>query len=327
MVLVSYAIPGGTITAGLNLTVTGNVEVAPGGFINANGRGFGGNTGTGNGGEAGSPQSGAGAGHGGYGGLSSSNAPGGNTYGAFNQPATLGSVGGQGVGGAGGAGGGNIKLTVSGTAQIDGGISANALNATNSRSGGGSGGSIWITAQTLGGAGAITAHGGNGEPIHGGGGGGGRIAIYSDTNDFTGAIAAYGGTGWRTGGAGTIFTQVATNTGLLLLDNGGRFGTNSGTTFAGTPDVIIRNGAGLISSGNLSGRDVVIGTNGTLFVSATSPSLTLTARNFTVEPGGAVLADNIGNNTTGRGNSGGGGHGATAGAVLTPTPMAPQWVG
>jgi len=342
IVLVSYAIPGGTIPAGLNLTVTGNVEVATGGFITANGRGFGGNTGTGNGGETGTTLTGAGASHGGYGGLSSSNAPGGIAYGVFNQPSALGSGGGQGVGGVGGAGGGAIKLTVLGTALINGVISVNALNATNSRSGGGSGGSIWLTTQTLAGTGTITAHGGNGEPIHGGGGGGGRIAIYSDTNDFTGVVAAYGGTGWRTGGAGTVFTLRTTDTGLVLLDNGGRLGTNSLTDFNNTPDLIVRNGANLISPGNLTVRDVTIGSNSVLFVSPTSPTLTLNARNFTVELGGAILGDNIGNNSAGRGNSGGGGgghggyggsgsysnsNGAAVGGVAYGTQNAPTGIG
>ncbi len=136
---------GGTLTHtlasnGLSLTITNDLQVEPGGAINLTGRGFDGNTGTGNGGEAGSPQSGAGAGHGGYGGLSSSNALGGNCYGVFDQPATLGSGGGQGASAIGGAGGGAIKLAIGGSAIIEGAISANGANATNSRSGGGSGG-------------------------------------------------------------------------------------------------------------------------------------------------------------------------------------------
>jgi len=74
-VYVSYQ---ATIAVGLNLTLTGSLEVVTGGLINVNGRGFGGNTGTGNGGETGSPQSGAGAGHAGYGGNRSRNTAGGN---------------------------------------------------------------------------------------------------------------------------------------------------------------------------------------------------------------------------------------------------------
>ncbi len=259
LVLVSYAMPGGTIPAGLNLTVTGSLEVSADGSINATGRGFGGNKGPGNGGETGSTPTGAGAGHGGFGGNSSSNAVGGTCYGAFEQPAMLGSGGGLGNGGVGGAGGGLIQLTVGGTALLEGLISANGLNGTNSRSGGGSGGSIWLTAQTVSGTGAITAHGGNGEPIHGGGGGGGRIAIFSGTNRFSGTLAAYGGNGWKSGGAGTVFTKLmSAPTGLLLLDNGGRAGTNSLVAVTNGTDVLIRGYASVLPSGDWLAGHVTI---------------------------------------------------------------------
>ncbi len=151
-VLVSYTVQI-SVPAGLNLTVTGNVEIAPGGAINVSGKGYGGNTGPGNGGETFiSPISGGGAGYGGYGGLSSSNAPGGNPYGSFTQPTDLGSGGGYGAGGSsavGGAGGGAVRIIAGGDAIINGIISANGANATNSRSGGGSGGSVWLSARTI----------------------------------------------------------------------------------------------------------------------------------------------------------------------------------
>jgi len=157
MVLVSYDTSAGAAASGLTLTLTGNLEVDVSGRIDANGRGLVGNSGTGNGGEAGSPMSGAGAGYGGYGGNSSSNGIGGTTYGPYQFPATLGSGGGQGVGGVGGNGGGLIFFNISGNAMIDGLVSANGGDATNSRSGGGSGGSVRITAQTFTGNGHITA--------------------------------------------------------------------------------------------------------------------------------------------------------------------------
>jgi hypothetical protein len=319
MVLVGYALPGGTIPAGLNLTVTGQVEVAVGGIINADGRGFGGNSGTGNGGETGTTLTGAGAGHGGYGGLSSSNASGGNSYGVSDQPVALGSGGGLGVGGVGGAGGGAIRLMIGGSAHIDGVISANGQNAMLSRSGGGSGGSIWITAQTISGTGTITAHGGNGEPIHGGGGGGGRIAIYSDTNSFSGTLAAYGGLGWKAGGAGTIYLKP-TDTGLLLVDNGGRLGTNTIASLSGTPDVIIRGGAGLVSSSSFIARDVLVASNSTLTAFGANSTLTLTARNLTVEPTAVIQADGKGSTANITGFAGiysGGGHAGAGGNSTT----------
>ena len=59
----------------------------------------------------------------------------------------------------GGAGGGLIRLAVSGTLTINGVISANGVNGgvndyyDQSQGGGGSGGSIWLTADTLAGTG------------------------------------------------------------------------------------------------------------------------------------------------------------------------------
>src|SRR5205823_14900079 len=81
--------------------------------------------------------------------------------------------------------------------------------------------------------GAITANGGAGDnpPNGGGGGGGGRIAIYYNTNLFSGQISAYGGAGFVPGGAGTIYKRrIGERVGQLLVDNGGRFGTNTGIT-------------------------------------------------------------------------------------------------
>ena len=54
-----------------------------------------------------------------------------------------------------------------------------AMPALQDDAGGGSGGSIWLTAGALAGTGAIAADGGAGELYDGGGGGGGRIAIYT----------------------------------------------------------------------------------------------------------------------------------------------------
>ncbi len=168
-ILVSYDALLGVLPVGLNLTVTGNVEVAVGGSISANGLGYGGGAGPGTGYTAGNPADGSGAGYGGNGGMSSSNAMGGATYGSYLQPTNLGSGGGASYTGIGGSGGGAIQITAGGTFLINGTISADGANGTNSRSGGGSGGSIWITAHLVSGSGAITAQGGVGEPTHGGG--------------------------------------------------------------------------------------------------------------------------------------------------------------
>jgi hypothetical protein len=298
---------------GLSLTISNDFQVELGGAIQLSGRGFAGNAGTGNGGEMGS--SGAGAGHGGYGGLSSDNASGGNCYGVYHEPVTLGSGGGQGGGGVGGAGGGAIKLFIDGNALLDGDVFANGANATNSRSGGGSGGSIWITAQTISGSGAITANGGNGEPIHGGGGGGGRIAIYSNTNNFSGSLAAHGGLGWKAGGAGTIYTKLTTDNGLLLLDNAGRAGTNSLVSVTTSANVTLRGGARVIPSGAWNAGDVTIESNCFLVAVMPYSTLNVAASNFILQSHSSVLADYLSSfgNGTGGSYGGGGGHGGIGG--------------
>jgi hypothetical protein len=306
-VLVNYDVLLGTLPAGLNLSVTGNVEVAVGGVINANGKGYGGGAGPGAGHIAGNPQDGSGAGYGGIGGMSSSNAMGGTTYGSFAQPTDLGSGGGTSYSGIGGAGGGAIQITAGGTFIINGTISANGANATNSRSGGGSGGSIWITAHLVSGSGTITAQGGAGEPTHGGGGGGGRIAIQSDVNSFAGSLVAQGGAGAKTGGAGTVYTKLTGQNGLLVFDNAGQAGTNSLIAIAnGGIDVLIRGNAAVMPSGVWTIGNLTIASNGLLLVSSPSSSLNLNATgNVTIQSGGSLLADSAGY-AAGTGNGYGG---------------------
>ncbi len=322
-VLVNYYVLLLTTPAGLNLTVAGNVEVSAGGFINVNGKGYAGAYGPGSGhGSSSSPMDGSGAGYGGSGGMSSSNAIGGGTYGSFIQPTAPGSGGGASYAGTGGIGGGVVQLAVGGDVIINGMILANGANGTNSRSGGGSGGSIWITAHQLSGSGAITANGGAGEPIHGGGGGGGRIAIQCDANSFAGAMTAYGGVGARTGGAGTVYTKLTAQNGLLVVDNGGRAGTNSLMAVANGADVLIRGNASVIPSGSWSIGNLTIGSN-SLLVATSQSTVNLTATgNVAIQPGGSLLADSAGypaGTGTGRGSSysgtgypcGGGGHGGS----------------
>jgi hypothetical protein len=323
-VLVSYDVLLGMLPGGFNLSVTGNVEVAVGGVINANGKGYGGSAGPGAGHTAGSPADGSGAGYGGIGGMSSSNAVGGTTYGSFTQPTDLGSGGGAGYAGVGGAGSGAIQITAGGIFLINGTISANGANGTNSRSGGGSGGSIWITAHLVSGSGAITAQGGAGEPTHGGGGGGGRIAIQSDVNSYAGSLAAPGGAGAKTGGAGTVYTQLTGQNGLLVFDNGGRAGTNSLVTISSSSiDVLIRGNAVVTPSGTWTVGNLTIASNSLLLVSSASSTLNLNATgNVTIQSGGSLLADSAGSpagSGSGAGYNyngtrypcGGGGHGGS----------------
>src|SRR5690606_32840021 len=94
---------------------------------------------------------------------------------------------------------------------------------------GGSGGTIFVDADTIDGNGSISAIGGNGRSDGFGGipgGGGGRIALISDSDTFSGSVIAHGGqqtpnNGARIGyhgGAGTIYREVA-GEGTLYSDN------------------------------------------------------------------------------------------------------------
>ncbi|NOS70465.1 MAG: carboxypeptidase regulatory-like domain-containing protein, partial [Verrucomicrobia bacterium] len=188
------------------VTVLRDVNLAAGSVLAADGKGFSRNTGTGRGNST--SNKGSGGGYGGLGGASSSGAVGGTNYGAASQPVDRGSGGGTGLGSSplGGDGGGAIKLIVGGTLSLDDArLGANGSEGLQDDSGGGSGGSVWITASAITGSGIINADGGAGELFNGGGGGGGRIAIYSPANTFTGLVSVAGGAGWVAGGTGTVF--------------------------------------------------------------------------------------------------------------------------
>lgn len=156
-------------------------------------------------------QQGAGGSYGGFGGNAASGAFSGPSYGSATMPVDRGSGGGNGSGPAtgGSEGGGAVHLAVAGTLALDGLISAGGNWGWQDDSGGGSGGSVWISAKRITGAGTVTAEGGFGDFYGGGGGGGGRIAIYSPTNQFTGTVSVAGGEGAFPGDAGTVFTAAS----------------------------------------------------------------------------------------------------------------------
>jgi hypothetical protein len=135
-------------------------------------------------------------------------------YGDANDPDTMGSGGGNDAyyEADGGDGGGVITMAVSGTLTVSGSISADGVSGptSNSYSGGGSGGSVNLTVNSLAGSGVISADGGNGAPgnwsaVHGGGGGGGGYVYVSYFNNgFTGTVQANGGL--KGGGGGSLAT-------------------------------------------------------------------------------------------------------------------------
>ncbi len=329
-VLVDYDVLNSPVPTGLTLTITSDVLVAQGAAIRADSVGYGAGAGTGHGSSSGGTYpTGSGAGHGGYGGLGSSNSSSGGSYGQVLQPATLGSGGGSGLGGPGGIGGGAIHVTVGGLFRIDGSISANGADATNSRSGGGAGGCVWLTANLITGTGTLSANGGAGEPSLGGGGGGGRIALQCATNQFLGSVSAHGGLGSQPGGAGTIWVQTAGQTnGVVTIDNAFRAGAVTPLSSTNAPDLIV------------SGSAVVRPNNGQVFGNllvrsnawvSTAPTVALNLTvnsNATIEPGGAIDATGQGypfGQGSGAGTfsasiGGGGGHAGYGGDGGPPNP-------
>jgi hypothetical protein len=332
--------PSSQVTYSLNLHLSGNATIQPGGGIAVDGEGNGSlaaGLGTGDGAITNGAVTGGGGGYGGYGGISAGSVqrPGGNPYGSAMVPNQLGSGGGSGTGevpySLGGSGGGAILLSVAGTLQLGGVISANGAPGFGEGSGGGSGGSVSVTAGTLSGNGTIAANGGSGQLPLGGGGGGGRIAIYLNTNQFTGAISAYGGAGFMAGGAGTIYTMLTGNSAAqVVLDNGGQQGANTSLpTLTGAYDLTITNGAVLATS-NDSGstiRNLFIGANSFWTVGQPALPLQLTVTsNATIQPGGGIVVDGdgytpgtsgVGSGGTGLANGtssgGGGGYGGYGG--------------
>ncbi|MBK7317717.1 DUF6531 domain-containing protein [Candidatus Villigracilis affinis] len=194
---------------GLQVNLT-NLSIASGGRISADGTGYPGahESGTGPGAGISAWNTGGGGGHGGVG--QSASGSGGIIYDSLNHPTLPGSSGGAGQDiyhstAPGGAGGGAIWLVVGDTANINGVISADGVVGAGN-SGGGSGGSIIIEADTLLGTGSIHANGG---PQNGGGNGaGGRVAIYATTSNHTILTTANGATGYEIPGKGTVYFDI-----------------------------------------------------------------------------------------------------------------------
>ena len=169
----------------------------------------------------GADSGGGGGGYGGEGGdgtrYSSQYESGGPTYGSLTQPTDLGSGGGSGSGAgssSGAAGGGAIKIEASDTVTVSGILSSNGEDVTTgARPGGaGSGGSIYISTNTLAGSGTIETIGGNGlagSNEDSGNGGGGRISINYITTNWSGnslisSVATASGSGGVGGADGTV---------------------------------------------------------------------------------------------------------------------------
>ncbi|MBA3709901.1 MAG: Ig-like domain-containing protein, partial [Planctomycetes bacterium] len=177
------------------------------------------------------------------------------TYGSITDPRFLGS---NASNSSGGFGGGALIVVASGAVAIDGIVSANGLDSMTEGGGGGSGGTVNITAATISGLGEIRANGGTASGNYNqSAGGGGRIALHATNGTSFGAVAthAFGGVlDGHSGGAGSIYLRTSSQSptgGTLILDNNGI--TAQGSTLlngvwvtdTSVGDAIIRNSAKL----------------------------------------------------------------------------------
>jgi len=231
---------------------------------------------------------------------------------------------------SGGAGGGALQLSVAGTLELDGVISANGT-AGIQEGGGGAGGSLVLKLGQWLGSGALSANGGAGSLPAGGGGGGGVVAVYFATNLFTGAISAKGGAGANYGGAGAIYLGPNNNgLGQLVIDNGGHTGAATPLFYITTPthyNLTVSGGALAIPSvppqlGPIN--NFLLGANSMLLYSNSGYVASLTITNATIQAGGAIVLDGLGNiqgpgvGFFQTGGGGGGGYGGTGGAGAVP---------
>ncbi|OGH64773.1 MAG: hypothetical protein A2821_01310 [Candidatus Magasanikbacteria bacterium RIFCSPHIGHO2_01_FULL_41_23] len=242
---------GGVLTHEANTTAqdyeldfsVASVNIQSGGKIDTDGKGYSGGAsgsngnGTGGGIGVGSGRGGGGA-HGGDGGIGG-DAVGGTGYCDISSPATIGSGGGGGgQEKSGTAGGGVIILNASGTATINGTITADGTNGTDN-GGSGAGGGVKIVAGTITGTPeSFTVTGGVSSGSGAAGGGGGCVLLnYTTSNSISPTTTiimsggAGGGTGYRGGAGVTYVKQVGTNGDLYSINSGtSGAGSTQGTT-------------------------------------------------------------------------------------------------
>ncbi len=301
--------------SGLWLVISDGATIGADGAIDLSGRGYPGECG------AGSPACGAGSysllgrvgarqlAGGSHGGLGGGGSPG-FVYGNPLAPDTLGGGGGYGSGAGepGGRGGGRVRLDAA-ALVIDGAVLARGvpgLAQAQQNGSGGAGGSIWLSAQTLGGSGDVDASGGAAGPgIGGAGGGGGRVAITWESDAASAfdsdAIDAHGGAADTSfGGPGTIFLAPPAGVQRLIVDNADLVNPNEiapwpevglRTVSSAQSDRVTVTNAGWIP-GAYVGLDAVLGSGATRYtiVSNTEDTLVFQAADGNVSGfGGAAL--------------------------------------
>jgi|GEM_PF-888749 len=260
--------------------VCSNFTLQTGGQIAADGKGYQVGRGPGSPGLVGGSTASSGGGYGGRG-ADEGSGIGGPTYGLTNAPYQPGSGGRfdnvDDTLGTGGAGGGAVRIQAT-NVTVNGTIAASGTTAP-TYSGGGSGGSVYITCRSFSATnGVIRVNGGNGGGGYvGGGGGGGRIAIVYDTisgNPVLELSATAGASYLReAAGHGTVYLSDALlvnaatlgarfkdvrlvipgfstwSVGSLVLSNRTVSVGEKGFRLTVTNDLTVRNGASLVLGG------------------------------------------------------------------------------
>jgi len=116
-------------------------------------------------------------------------------YGSYEAPTSIGSGSGETSGGSG------LKLEAQqGEVYLGGIIDIDGEEGLSVRTGGGSGGSLWVSAYSIDGTGPITAQGGSATYEYAGGGGGGYITLnYENYTDYNGSLSVLGSKGGSKG--------------------------------------------------------------------------------------------------------------------------------
>lgn len=270
---------------GAGVTIhSNNIVIEAGGALSADGQGFYPRQGPGTTTSAASN----GASYGGYGkGVDSQRRT--FAYGSVLAPTALGSGGGSTYAGP---GGGAIKLDVSGTVTIDGTLSAVGHGCK--MSGAGSGGSLWIMANTIAGSGLINASGGDDYWGTGYSGGGGRIRLEWQTGNylFNGIVKAEGPDGASNG---TLWVNATGGSNAWdELWNGSRHVTGSVALPSGTytiPELYIDEGVSLDGQGN---PDIINEASGGTVGTPHGQGVIINADNITIANNGSLNADGLG---------------------------------
>ncbi len=299
-----------------------NVTVAAGSAISADGQGYQNPSGAGPGGI--STDNGAS-----YGGVGYAGPP---AYGNYAMPTDLGSSASYSPGSEFptlDAGGGAIALHVTNTLNLNGTISANAVEEGNHFTGAASGGSIFITTGVLNGTGTFAANGALSPSYSFIGGGGGRIAVYysAPASSFTNFVNCTASATNAQNGSVVFFDTSVTNLGLavyqyltLPAETTNDFGyvtVSGGTLTLAGGDVLQVDGALTVQS---NGELVAEAINNTAQTNGqwAGAGDTIDAGNMTVMAGSAISAAGQGyqnSNGAGPGGTSTGVDGASYGGV------------